>query len=180
MRIPCFALTLLGIFAASAASHADTVSFGSVPTFTIAPSADQYGLLAGTSTVLGGGTVAQAGTFIEGHSGLLVKDIPISFQDSVTVDGITKVLTFTGDDSVAIAYDLLTIDALGPISFGSTVLNFASSVGGEFGTCCSYSVPITATVTDSAATPEPASLVFLATGMLWAVELGRRKLRQES
>ena len=168
-------LTLVTTMSAPSA-QADTVAFSGVPTFVISPSADTYGLAAGSSTVSSGGTVTQAGTFYEGHSGNLVEDIPISFTEAVTVDGITRNLTFTGDDDVTLSYDTLTINALGPVAFGADILDFAGSTGGQ-GSVTS-SVPLTATFTAGAVTAEPSSLTLLGTGMLSALGVVRCRSRR--
>jgi len=160
----------------SAVAHADTISTGAVSTFTLAPSSDTLTFNASAETAMDPGTFTQTGDFYIGNSPIPDQTVWFSFTDDVTVDGITKALTFNGQDAVTTGPDMLTIEALGPVGFGNEVLSFGeiSALGdGVVG----QDMPITLAASVSpAATPEPTSIALLGTGILGMAYLLRRKL----
>jgi hypothetical protein len=167
-------LVAAAAFAFTSAAHADTITAAAVPTFPLTPSVDTLSLDSSSQTVSVPGTFTQTGTFSVGDSGSLAQDTPFTFTDSVTVNGITENLVFTGDDNVTTSTDVLTIDALGPINFGDDTLSFAGFTSAPLGVNQSQTVELNATV--SAATPEPSSFALLGTGLLGVAGIIRRKL----
>jgi hypothetical protein len=175
-----FLLLAACLFAITAAAHADTITFGSVSPISLTPSADVLSLSAGSATVTTPGTVSQSGDLNIGNSQIPDTDVPFTFTDSVTVNGNTEILTFTGDDDVTTAADTLTINALGPVSIGGDVLTFGTVtfVGTDLG---DNDFSLTASVTGGgspnipAAVPEPSALVLCGTGLLSIAGAAKRK-----
>jgi hypothetical protein len=173
-RLP-FLLLAACLFTVAAAAHADTITFGSVSPISLTPSADVLSLSAGSATVTTPGTVSQSGDLNIGNSQIPDTDVPFTFTDSVTVNGDTEILTFTGDDDVTSEADTLTINALGPVSIGGDVLNFGvmTLVGTNLG---DDDFSLTAIITGPPpAVPEPSSLLLFGTGVLSIAGAAKRK-----
>jgi hypothetical protein len=169
-------LSLLAISSAllfTATAHADTVTFGGVSTG-IPGAADTLTLNAGTSTVVAG-VISQAGTFTLVGSVQAGGFFPFTFQENVTVGGITHLLTFSAEDHVTDVADVLTIFALGPVTFGTATLDFQEvSVFGD--NVQDFPLNLTANVTgEIPPIPEPSSLILSATGLLAFAGAARRK-----
>ncbi len=168
------------VFAFTSAAHADAViSAGAVSTVALSPSADSFSFNTSNETVTIPGTFTQAGTWTIGDSGFYPdgsafnQDIPFTFTDTITVNGITQDLLFTGDDNVTPSIDFLTINALGPINFGDVTLSFAGLTA-QSENLGPQDVTLSANV--SAATPEPSTFALLGTGLLGAAGIVRRRL----
>jgi hypothetical protein len=157
------------------AAHADTVTFHGVPTTGIPGATDTLTFGATTATVVGG-VVSQAGSFLLVASLVPEQVYPFTFQENVTVGGITELLTFSAEDNVTDVQDTLTIFALGNVTFGTAVLDFqSSSVSGD--NAVAFPVDITANVSGviPAPIPEPSTLALSATGLMAFVGATRRK-----
>src|SRR3954471_19585849 len=106
-----FALILVGTLGAGMAT-ADTIAASGVATQTIDPSADAITLDPANNiyTITGIPTIVtlQTGTFLVGHSGSLDQDISFTFQETVTTNGDSQIITITGDDFVRPCCDRLT------------------------------------------------------------------------
>lgn len=159
----------------SLAAHADTITSNAVSPFTLAPSSDTLSFRALNATVAPGGTFDLLGTFYIGNSFIPNQVVPFTFQDTFTVNGIAKVLTFSGTDSITTGPDTLNIAALGPVAFGDTTLSFDS-----FTTSGNYvgerrSVDLTGTTGTLPATPEPSTIALLGTGLLGVAGVMRKR-----
>jgi hypothetical protein len=143
----------------------------------LTPSADTLTINASTETISIPGVFTQTGVFDLGHSGSLVATVPLTFTDTITVDGITQSLVFTGEDIVTLTVDTLNINALGPTVFGDVSLSFLSFTTGS-ADLVELPVTLTANVssTTTATTPEPSTFVIFGTGLLGAAGFIRRRL----
>lgn len=178
MRHFLSAITLSGALLFSAAAHADTISFTVNTPIDLSPSADTLSFDASTQnfTATTGGpttTVFQSGLYIAGDSDTLTQVIPFSFQETVTVDGISKLLTFTGTDNVTYTENIITLDYLGYEQFGAIGLDFLGTrqiVTDHSPQNFDMSVVL-------GAVPEPSSLALCGTGILALAGVARRKFQ---
>lgn len=162
---------IAAVLLASGSAYADTISAGAVANFTIVPSADSLSFNASTETVTVPGTFTQGGTATFNISSFANQLIPFTFVDAITVNGVTKDLTFSGENNVTPSLDTVTINALGPVEIDGDLLTF-NSVSVQASSPGSLPVTLSASVT---ATPEPSSFALLSTGLLGAaVTLWRR------
>jgi hypothetical protein len=128
-------------------------------------------LSAASETVSAPGTASQPGDFDIEYSSFDYDNVSFTFNDSVTVNGVSQVLTFSGVDYVTPSQDTLEIYALGPVSFGDEVLTF----GGVYLTSSTIGAndfSLNATVS---AIPEPSSIFLLGMGMLSVAGMARRR-----
>jgi hypothetical protein len=157
------------------AAHADTVTYGSVPVTGIPGTGDSISFTSGLADVVGG-VVSQAGNFILTAAMVPQAVYNFTFQDSVTVGGITELLTFSGQDDVTDTADTLTIFALGPINFGTATLDF-QAVNFDATLLGSFPIDLSANVSGviPPTVPEPSTLALSATGLLAFAGAARRK-----
>lgn len=142
-----------------------TVTSGALPTMTLCPSNDSINVNAGHATLSGPGSVVfQTGNFYVGNSPIPDQVIPFFFNDTVTINGVSRTFSISGQDDVTSAADTFTIFAGAPVDFGSYILNLnASTSTGNF---VGQNLPLNLTADITAQTPEPASLLLLATGLV--------------
>ena len=150
-----------------------------VPSFVLSPANDSLtlDLTSATSDVYSGlPFTLQTGVFSVGDSGSLAGELPFSFEDTITLGGVTQVVTISGVDYVTVPSDSLQIQGSGPIAFGDltlTVLPFTLP-NVPFG--ANDTVYLQATVT-----PEPAALLLVVTGLAgWGLLAARRRRASEA
>ncbi len=146
---------------------ADTITLTSsaLPTMTLSPSSDTITMDAGNATLSApGNVVLQTGNFFVGDSPIPDQVIPFFFNDTITINGITQILTIYGQDDVTNAADTLTIFAQAPVNFGAHNLNLNAS--SYSGVALYQNLPLTLTADITAQTPEPGTLLLLATGLV--------------
>jgi hypothetical protein len=101
-----------------------------------------------------------------------------SFVDNITIDSIMNAVRFTGQATLtSTGRETLTTSAVGPISFGSLLLNIpATSFSGIGGVPVALTGNITtASVVPPSQVPEPSSIALLGTGILGLAGAARRK-----
>ncbi len=154
---------------------ADTINLSSSPVSSIAlsPSSDTLSLNSGSVTAdsSAGAFTLQTGDFVIGDSEIPDQTIAFSFQDTLTLNGITEILTFNGQDVVTQSADTLTIFGGAPVAFGDELLSvqdfsLAETNMGDF------QINTEASVTS---TPEPGSLLLLGTGIVGGALVLARK-----
>ncbi len=165
------------LLSASLAAHADSFSATAVPLFTIPGTADTLSFGATSSSFTSPGSVTQAGSVgssITAFQGL----VNFSFNDTFTVDGVTKMLTIQGTDNVQSTSDIISILASGPVSFGSQTFSLLSSSATVSGFSPTSALNLNATIAPAtiAPTPEPSSLALLGTGILGVAGVIRKRL----
>lgn len=130
------------------------------------PSSDGIALNAGSATLSAPGNVIfQTGNITVGDSAIADQIIPFLFNDTVTINGVSKVLTIFGQDNVTSTADLITIFGSGPISFGAYTFNLDRSDYTATAVGQNIAVNLSGTVAPSPV-PEPGTLPLLATGLM--------------
>ncbi len=165
---------VVALLSASLVARADTVMASAISTFTLTPSADTLSFGAISTTVSVPGSFIQPGVFTGGNSGSLIQIVPVAFSDTVTVDGITKVLHFTGTDNVASTVNVLNINAPGPVAFNNLALTFTPATASVTFIGEGATVNLNGRLV---VTPEPSGFVLLGSGLLGIAGLLRRRLR---
>ena len=158
-------MAVLAVEGCSACAHASAFTFGTVSIETISPSADTLSFNGSTGIVNAGSTFLQTGAWTINDSGSLNQYIPFTFSDILTIDNVTRVLTFSGGLNVSPSADTLTIASLSPVIFGNMAVSFT---GFSISDGNLESVPVTLTGTATAVTGEPSSLLLMGTGLLAA------------
>ncbi len=152
------------------AAFADTIEITSTasPTIALNPSSDTLSLSAGDVTITGPGHFAlQTGNFYIGNSDIPDQMISFSFNETLTVNGVTKTVTIFGQDNVTQTADVLTFFAGTPVNFGNyyTVTLDSSSY---YGNAAPLNMPVTLSA-EVTVTPEPTPLALLGTGLCGGV-----------
>ncbi len=116
-------LTTLACLSAPAFADTITITSSSVASTTFAPSADAVALDTGNVTLSAPGSVVfQTGTLTVGDSQISDQVIPFLFYDTVTINGISNILTIYGQDNVTTSADIISFSAAAPVNFGPTPL----------------------------------------------------------
>jgi PEP-CTERM motif len=179
---------ILALAISSVAAHAVTISVTGVGPQAVSTGGspdDTIQLYAVPTTpatnVAIGGVFVQQGNFQTGFV-YTQPDDPFTFSESFTVNGITHLLTFSGDDDVTNAADTLTIDPLGAVAFGSVILTFdgVSNVAPNYdeGNPFELDAHVSAGKSAPSPTPEPSSVALLGTGLLSLAGAARRRLKR--
>lgn len=161
----CSLLGTLLCLASPAFADTITVTAGALPTMTLSPSSDTITMDAGSTTMSGPGhVVLQTGNFFVGDSPISDQVIPFFFNETITINDVTQIVTIFGQDDVTNAADILTIFAQAPVNFGAYNLNLNES--SYSGVALYQNLPLNLTADITAETPEPATLLLLATGLV--------------
>lgn len=167
MLTPKTLFSLLGtLLCLASPALADTITFTSnaIPTFTLSPSSDTITMDAGTATLSGpGNVVLQTGNFYVGNSPIPDQVIPFFFNDTITINGITQIVTIYGQDDITYAADVLSIFAGAPVNFGS--YNLYVNASSYNGVALYQNLPVSLNA-DVTPVGEPATLLLLATGLI--------------
>lgn len=170
----CLALAAITLGLASPAL-ADTINVTSsaLQTVTLSPSNDTFNFDAGNVTATTPGTITlQSGIFYLGDSPIPDQVISFSFDDTITLNGITNTVTIFGSDNVTSSADIFTIFASNPVNFGD--YNLTIDTISYSGTSVGQNTPINLTA-DVSATPEPGTFVLLGTGIAGGLIIVRRQ-----
>lgn len=154
-----------------------TITSSALPTMVLNPSNDSIIIGARTTTLAGPGSgVFQTANIYIGNSPIPDQVIPFFFNDSVTINGVTRTFSIYGQNNVTEAADVISIFAGTPVDFGSFLftLNGSTSTPGYVGQ--KIALDLTGHVT-VAQTPEPATLLLLVTGLVGGAILPARSGR---
>jgi hypothetical protein len=170
-----FALSAF-VVATAIAGHADTVSASALSPVSLTPSADSVSLDASSASFTGNGSFTQTGTFFVGDSGSLVGTYLTSLTDSITINGITQGVTLNVTDVVNQDVDYFTLVQAAPASFGDLSFSFDNYTSPSLPANSSSPITLTGTITPTAATPEPSSLLLVGSGIFGVAATVRRRL----
>jgi hypothetical protein len=177
------AVTVLFCFSSRCLADPIALTTSAVASTLLGPSSDSISLNAASITSddsSSGLTTFQSGDFVLGNSPIPDQIIPFSFEDTLTLNGITEVVNIAGQDNVTTTADILSIFAGAPVVFGGDV--FTLQLFSETGTAIGQDMPLELQASidpTPAPTPEPSSLVLLGTGLLAATliaTISRRSL----
>ena len=166
LKSSSLALGALLLLASSALANTITITSSALPTLNFGASADSMSLTAGSATINSPGSVVfQTGAIAVGNSQIPDQVIPFLFNDTITLNGITKTLSISGQDSVTSSADIITIFSATPVTFGAYTFSLNSSSYNA--TTIGQSIPVNLSANIAASpVPEPATLSLLATGGL--------------
>ena len=123
--------TVLALLFFTNPAVADPIDMSSSPVSSIAlsPSSDTVSLNSGSVTAdpSAGLFTFQTGDFVVGYSNIPDQVISFSFQDTLTLNGITEILTFDGQAAVTSSADTLTISGGPAATFGNELLSVQDS-----------------------------------------------------
>ncbi len=163
VRLAFASLAVLFSLPHMARADSITVTSTGFPTTTFSSGGDTGSLNDGSVTVdpTTGPFVFQTGDFIIGNGTTPDQVVPFTFQDSITIDGITQDLTFSGQYAVTDTAHTLTVFEGSPVQFGNETFTLMSS--SISGTAPGQDVPVDL---QASVTPEPGTFVLLGTGLL--------------
>lgn len=172
--------TTLGILlclASPALADSITITSSSIASTTLNPSSDSISLDAGSAILSGPGSVVfQTGNIYAGDSEIPDQLVSFFLYDTITINGVSQVLTILGQDNVTTNADLITLSA-NPLQFGDLLFTLDSSTYTIDAIGQNIPVNLSGTVT-AAPTPEPGTLSLLATGVIGSASFVLRRRKQ--
>ena len=172
-RVALVTATLLFTLSRVSLGSPITISSSGLPPTVLGPSSDTLSLNAGSGIYDSeqGPFTFQTGHFVIGNSAIPDQVIDFSFEEAITINGITQNVFFWGQDSVTETADILTIFGGPAIAFGDQMFTLQPfTFSGD--NIADYSIGVQASV---ATTPEPATIVLFGTGLIGAIFLGVRR-----
>ena len=162
----------------SALANPITITSTAVGSTILAPSGDTYSFNSGNVTSSAPGDIVfQTGTFTRGILPTAAQVISFSFADTITLNGVTKTITISGQDSITSTSDVLTILAGSLVYFGNDSFKVDSATFTS--TAVGQAVPLSLSASISPVA-EPTSLALSGIGLsassLLAANVRRRAI----